>query len=125
MSEEFVELEKLPYTTAECDIGPIIESKPGSLLLKYDVETEEGIHWIEITFSIPIALKITPQRSITKLILQKAYSRIGEIKDSEWINELRKPDQNNILYEKLHHYVIYFDHYSVVEIISSAYTIIK
>ncbi len=47
MENDFTEVQKLPYSTGGCDVGPEILLRPGVALIRYDAETESGVVWTE------------------------------------------------------------------------------
>lgn len=115
---------KLPYSTAECDAGPIIEAHPGKVVVRYDHPESDGIIWTQIIFSSAVAYRFTPDSASTELHV-KAYSRICEITDSEWLNKLRQQAQLHGLTigKTLRHFMIYFDHHGSFEVIAEIYDI--
>jgi len=51
-----VEALLLPFSTADCEQGPIVEYRPGRLTLRYDVEGEHGVVWTLLSFSMVLAI---------------------------------------------------------------------
>jgi hypothetical protein len=111
----------LKKSTANCDIGPEIEFKPGLLTVRYDSENDLGVDWTTVTFNGVIAVKITPEYA-SETYAVRAYSKICKLRNSEWLSSLLKASDGNISLQKLNHYVVYFDHFGSIEIIALSFS---
>jgi hypothetical protein len=111
----------LPFSTAECDIGPLVEQRPDHLVLHYDGQGSIGTVWTSLTFERPFAVRFTNDVACPAWMLD-AYSRVCEVQDSAWIAALRSEaaDQRKIVPPDLKHWVIYFDHVGCWEIVASS-----
>jgi hypothetical protein len=56
----------LPLSTAECEEGPVISARPGTLSVKYDAERDEGIVWTTIDYEGALAHRFTPDVAVTE-----------------------------------------------------------
>lgn len=112
---------KLPMTTAECEEGPIVEARPGSLRVRYDAEGEDGPVWLTLAFEDALAYRFTPEVSVTELMVQ-AYSRVVEVLDSDWREHLESTAAAGgaKLPPALRHLAIYFDHAGCLEVLASS-----
>jgi hypothetical protein len=118
------EVRDLPMTTAEADVGPIVEYSPGRLTVRYDVEAEGGLTWTTIQFGAAVAFRFTPDEACEEWMIE-AYSRICEVLDSEWLRELASKADST--YEPmrpgLHHWMVYFDHHGCVEVLADSFDV--
>jgi hypothetical protein len=110
---------QLPFSTAECEVGPIVEHQPGRLTLRYDAEGEEGIVWTVLGFAMVVALRFTPDPACSAWMVQ-AYSKVCETVDSTWIDDLRSTAEKRgaVLSASARHFVIYFDHVGCWEVLA-------
>lgn len=116
-------LEKLSNSTGECDRGPIIESHPGKVVVRYDVEGELGPVWTDISFDSALALKTTPDISVNEEQV-KAYSAICEVNESSWLRTLALCGERfEHKLAGLRHFILYFDHVCAVEVVAKSYRI--
>lgn len=118
-SEDVHGVSSLPYSTAECDEGPILEHRPGHVTLRYDANAANGIIWTVIEFRGAIALRFTPDPACEPWMLA-AYSRISEARDSTWIEDLRASAQrqSTAFPASLRHFLLYFDHVGCWEVVA-------
>jgi hypothetical protein len=109
----------LPFSTAECDFGPIVEHRPGHLTLRYDAEGEEGILWTVLEFSMVLAARFTPDVACEPWMVE-AYSRVCEAEGAAWIEQLRSiaAGRGMPLPGTARHFVIYFDHVGCWEVLA-------
>jgi hypothetical protein len=112
--ETIAEAMRLPHSTAECDVGPEIQLRPGELTIRYDAEGESGPLWTTIRFRGAVALRVVPEMAVTAL-LATAYSRVGIVKNSAWLTSLCARPGDGSISADLQHFVIFFDHYGAVE----------
>jgi hypothetical protein len=82
------EIRRLPFSTAECESGPVVEHRPGRLTLRYDAEGELGIVWTVLSFTMVLAARFTPDAACAPWMVE-AYSRVCEVEDPIWLDELR------------------------------------
>lgn len=115
------EMFSLPFSTAECDEGPLLEHRPGHATLKYDAEGPDGIVWTALEFSGTVAVRFTPDATCAPWMVE-AYTRVCEIEDSEWAAELRSAtrDGEGMLPASAHHFFVYFDHVGCWEVLADA-----
>src|SRR5687768_17135731 len=88
MTLESLVLIKALRTTAETEEGPLIEQRPGWLLLRYDLEGEGGLEWVALEFEMVFAVRFTPDQCCT-LLMVEAYSKLCVGEGSTWLSELR------------------------------------
>jgi len=120
MNEFLTHVQQLPYSTAECDIGPIIDFKPGKLSVRYDNETDSGRVWTTVFFLGAVASKITPAVAATVMHID-AYSRVCVVENSRWLHELKSRVKHiEGIFENLRHFVLYFDHECAVEVLAQS-----
>jgi hypothetical protein len=102
---------RLPYSTAECELGPIVEHRPGHLTLRYDAEGASGVVWTVLEFAMVLAVRFTPDAACEPWMVD-AYSRVCEVEESSWLVELRTAaaGRHVVLAASARHLVIYFDH---------------
>jgi len=109
----------LPFSTAECCVGPTIHFAPGECRLKYDAEDESGgVVWTEIEFAGALAIVYTPDALVTAEMVE-AYSKVSVRMDSPWIGSYRGQGRHP-LPQGLKHFVVYFDHSGCVEILAQS-----
>lgn len=115
---EFVR--RLP-STAETDLGPIIEHKPGVVTIRYDRERGEGVLWVTIRFLAAAAFRLTPDPACTEIMVD-AYSQVLVVEASPWLAELRAIARSagGDLPASLKHFEVYFDHRGCVEVLAEA-----
>lgn len=123
-TETIAEAMRLPHSTAECDVGPEIQLRPGELTIRYDVEGESGPVWTTVRFQGAVALRVVPEVAVTAL-LAEAYSRVGIVKNSTWLTSLRALPGDGSLGTDLEHFVIFFDHYGAVETLARRYEVVE
>lgn len=117
------EVLRLP-TTAETDVGPIVEHRPGEVVIRYDYEGDDGAEWATVRFSMVLASRFTPDASVSASMVQ-AYSRLCEIEKSSWRNELsaKATERGQGVPAAARHFLVYFDHYGCVEILAEGVAI--
>jgi hypothetical protein len=110
---------RLPYSTGECDVGPVIEHRPGQLIVRYDAESDGGPVWTSIEFMMVVALRFTLDPSCVAWMVS-AYSQVREVVDSPWKRELRELAATNrvLLSASARHFVVYFDHIGCWEVLA-------
>jgi hypothetical protein len=118
-TERFREFLKLPRSTGESDGGPEIVLRNGVLTVRYDIEGEgdTGPIWTTLRFDDAVALRVVPEFSVSAISLQ-AYSKVGIVEDSSWVATLRSEHGDAPPAAALHHFVVFFDHFSSVETIA-------
>lgn len=111
--------QQLPFSTAECDTGPIVEYWPGQINLRYDAEGENGVVWTALRFVRALAVRFTPDPACEAWMVD-AYSEVGEVEDSTWLSALRDTAAGRgiSLSDGARHFVIYFDHVGCWEFIA-------
>ncbi len=112
--EEFL---KLPRSTGECDEGPEISMRPGTVTIRYDAETDSGQAWTTLRFSGAVALRFTPDPAVSPMMV-RAYSKIGIVTGSAWLASLLGTKGDGRLPDDLSHFVVFFDHHGAVEIVA-------
>jgi hypothetical protein len=114
----------LPFSTAECDEGPIANCTPGRLTLRYDADGEYGTVWTRLEFNSALASRFTPDPACDERMVH-AYSRVDEDDDSRWIADLRNSAKANgaHLPASLRHFTVYFDHVGCWEVAADTMTI--
>ncbi len=109
----------LPESTARCEIGPVLQQKPGTIDIWYDIEGEKDLLWTHIGFEFVLAMRFTPEVAVTESMVQ-AYSKIFTVLKSSWLEEIKtiasEKHQNIIV--GLRHMMVFFDHYGCIEVIS-------
>lgn len=110
-----LEVWTLPCLSQEFEEGPLLHQAPGSLVLRYDFETEDGSYeWESLVFTSVAALKFTDTDFCTAEQVA-ALDRLIDVKESPWREELRDPNPN------LHHYRIYFDDIGCYEVLATTF----
>lgn len=122
-TETIAEAMRLRHSTAECDVGPEIQLRPGELAIRYDAEGESGPVWTTVRFQGVVALRVVPEVAVTPL-LAEAYSRVGIVKNSSWLTSLRALPGDGSLSADLEHFVIFFDHYGAVETLARRFEVL-
>ena len=109
----------LPHSTAEADVGPIIEHRPGQLTVRYDVEGENGIVWTSLSFDGAIASRFTPAAACETWMVE-AYSRVCVVEESPWVKELHQVSSRHRerIPDDLRHMLVYFDHHGCLEVLA-------
>jgi hypothetical protein len=109
---------RLP-STAETEEGPLLTHRPGEVEIRYDLEGDAGIVWVTLRFVMAFAVRFTPDAACTEMMI-KAYSKICELTDSEWLRELRERGQSHglVVSASLRHFVVYLDHYGCFEVVA-------
>jgi hypothetical protein len=110
---------QLPFTTAECDEGPVLEHRPGRVTLKYDAEGEQGVVWTVVTFLMALAARFTPEAACEPWMVG-AYSKVCELEESSWFRDLRykAAERGRGLPASARHFVVYFDHVGCWEMLA-------
>lgn len=119
VSKDFVQVLRLPFSTAECESGPVVEHRPGRLSLRYDAEGEAGIVWTVLNFEAVLAARFTPDSACAPWMVE-AYSRVCEVDPSPWLAELREAaaSRRATVSASARHFVIYFDHVGCWEVLA-------
>ncbi len=110
---------ELPYSTADCEEGPEILFRPGSLKLRYDTDSEDV--WVTVIFCGAIAYRFIPDYCVTESMVA-AYSKICIIENSDWIAELNQNSEFDFS-PSIKHYSIFFDHNGYLEVLARSYDI--
>jgi hypothetical protein len=110
---------QLPFSTAECDTGPILEHLPGRVTLRYDAEGEHGVAWTVLRFVMVLALRFTPDAACDAWMVE-AYSRICEVEESVWLGDMRSTAASRgiVLAASARHFFVYFDHIGCWEVLA-------
>ena len=110
----------LPISTGATEYGPNITYTGSSVRVVIDDCDKE----LEIIFNGTLALKFTPDISCNEFHI-KAYSNVCEVLNSEWIKklELEARDQSEKFPQDRSHFMIYFDHHGVLELIGIDYVV--
>lgn len=117
------EVLRLPFSTAECESGPIVEHRPGRLTLRYDAEGDAGVEWTVLSFVMVLAVRFTPDPACAPWMIE-AYSRVCELTTTTWLDELRAAaDQSSKLSPSARHFLIYFDHIGCWEVLAETFQI--
>lgn len=106
-------------TTAETEEGPIIEHRPGEVVVRYDLEGATGIEWVTIRFIVAVALQFTPDASVTAWMVE-AFSKVCARDGSPWLAKLRgrAEEREQVVPASLRHFLVYFDHYGCLEVLA-------
>ena len=109
----------LPFSTAECDVGPIVECRPGQVEMRYDAEGHGEITWTVLRFEAWAAVRFTPDPACGAWMIA-AYSNVREVDPSPWLAELRAAttDPTAALRPDLRHFFVYFDHVGCWEVLA-------
>jgi hypothetical protein len=109
---------KLPFSTGGCDAGPVVQFRLGELHVWYDSEGEQPV-WTHLHFGTCIAMRFTPEPSVSELMIQ-AYSRVIEHPESPWLSELRTQakERHQQIFPDLRHMLVFFDHYGCLELVA-------
>ena len=115
------EVLRLPYSTAECEQGPIVEHSRGRMTLRYDTEEAGQIVWTVVRFAGVLAVRFTPDPACPPWLIG-AYSRVSEVETSEWLRDLSSAatGRGEALTANARHLAIYFDHIGCWEAIAGA-----
>jgi hypothetical protein len=113
------EVVRLPFSTAECDVGPITEHRPGLVTIRYDAEGEGGVIWTTLSFTAALTMRFTPDLACSAWMVE-AYSKVCEVEDSDWIRDLQLAAANHSweLRAGSRHFFVYFDHIGCWEILA-------
>ena len=65
-------------STAETEIGPIIERRRSEITVRYDYDGEDGTEWTTLRFTAVAASRFTPDAAVTELMVL-AYSAVAEL----------------------------------------------
>lgn len=109
----------LPCSTAACDLGPVVEHSPGQLTLRYDAESDLGVVWTTVEFTMVVALRFTPDPACAAWMIG-AYSQVCELVDSSWRWTLRADASGLEVFpaSSARHLVLYFDHVGCWEVLA-------
>lgn len=121
MNECIASSVELPHSTAECDTGPEILFKPGSLTVRYDYDSDIGESWGKMVFLGAIAQRFIPDIVTTEL-MTNCYSKICVIENSSWIAELEDRTDSEI-FSSLKHFMVYFDHNGCLEVLAREFSL--
>ncbi len=110
---------QLPFSTAECESGPVVEHRRGQMTLRYDAEGGHGAVWTVLHFVMVLALRFTPDPACDSWMVE-AYSKVCEAEDSMWLAALRSAAASRgiVLPASARHFVIYFDHIGCWEVLA-------
>ena len=109
----------LPASTAEAEDGPVLEHRPGELILSYDSEAA----WTSVVFTGALAHRFTPDGAVEEWMLA-AYSAVAEVLDSPWIAALRVRQLERCeldAFAGARHLLVHFDHLGCVEVVAEAF----
>lgn len=122
--EKLMEYLKLPETTAECDIGPVLFGKPGSAFVAYDSPDEPNVTWTVLHFSGALASRVIPSIAVSVLAVD-AYSKVCTVEDSVWLQELRGQAKRHrkVFDENLKHFIMYFDHNASIGVVAKSVSV--
>jgi hypothetical protein len=113
------EVLRLPTSTGEADVGPILEYRPDQLWVTYDARDSKGdTVWTTLTFEDAIAVKFTPDQGCAPIMVE-AYSRVCEFESSDWKREIQETNPRLELPASTRHFVLYFDHYGCLEVLAA------
>lgn len=112
----------LPNSTGGCDRSPVVFFRLGELHVWYDYNGELS-KWTRIRVGSCVAVRFTPDPSVTGVMV-RAYSRIIEHPDSNWLKELRAAaDPKEQLSSDFRHLLLHFDHYGCLEFVARSVTV--
>jgi hypothetical protein len=112
------EVLRLPTSTGEADVGPILEYKPNQLWVSYDVEDSNGVKVsTTVRFREAIGIKFTPDQGCAAIMVE-AYSRVCEFETSDWKRQILETNPSLELPASTRHFVLYFDHYGCLEVLA-------
>lgn len=111
---------EIPILSSELDsaIEIVIKGLDITLILKYFDEKNKVL---KIRFDTVLCHMHTSQ-SFTKALLN-AYDTIVEIEDSEWINEIKKLNEDEFNFWKLKHYAIYLEDLGMYQFLARGYDV--
>lgn len=103
---------------------------PAMVQVRYDIEgydeRDDGAApvwapiWTKVNFIDVVAMRFTPESACTELMID-AYSRVCEVVGSRWLIELGElfKEAHEDISPAFHHFMIFFDHYGCLEVIST------
>ncbi len=109
---------KLPHTAAYAELGPIVVHKRSTLFLSYDTPLDSGeTCWTTIRFGLVLATRFTPELCVSEE-MTKAYDRIVELSDSNWVDRIRlvANERHLNVSEATKHCVSFLDHHGCFEV---------
>jgi hypothetical protein len=113
------EVLRLPTSTGQADVGPILEYRPDQVWVTYDASgTSADTVWTTLLFREALALKFTPEQGCTPIMVQ-ADSRVCELESSDWMREIQAVNPDFELPSSTHHFVLYFDDHGCLEVVAA------
>jgi hypothetical protein len=110
------ELISLRHSTGETDQGPELELRRGALIVRYDAEDDTGVVWTRLRFSPAFGARFTSAPTVEVWMID-AYSKICEVDDSAWIEELTaRAREGRGALANARHFFVYFDDFGCIEV---------
>ena len=113
---------ELPIFSSNLEKDPIIEYKDMDMEIELMGKDEENkLKKIVIRFNSVICNKHTSARFTPRLY--DSYDRIVELVDSEWLKELKNINEEDYIYWKPKHYIVYLDGFGMFQFIAQDYEV--
>jgi hypothetical protein len=120
MAEEQVnEVLRLPTSTGEADVGPILEYRPEELWVTYDSEESNGgTVWTTLLFRDAIAIRLTPDQGCAPILIQ-AYGIVFEFESSDWKRAIQETNPRLEMPVSTRHFFLYFGDRGCLEVLAA------
>ena len=115
---------ELPMFSSNLENEPQIEFKNMNVkIIIKGYDENDVICETEIKFISVIGFKQTSPRFTPKLY--GAYDKVVEVIDSEWLEELKKVNEEDFSYWKPKHYILYLDGFGMYQFIAQSLEVEK
>ena len=115
---------ELPMFSSNLENEPQIEFKNMNVkIIIKGYDENDVICETEIKFISVIAFKQTSARFTPKLY--GSYDKVVEVIDSEWLEELKKINEEDFSYWKPKHYILYLDGFGMYQFIAQSLEVEK
>ena len=115
---------ELPIYSSNLKKDPVVLSEDMNMKIELKgVDDENKLRKITIQFNSTICNKHTSARFTPKLY--GSYDKVVELVDSEWLEELKKLNEEDFNYWKPKHYILYLDGVGMFQFIAQNFEVVE
>lgn len=115
---------ELPIYSSNLEGDPVLFSEDMNMKIALTgVDDKNKLRKILIKFNSVICNKYTSARFTPELY--DSYDKIVELMDSEWLEELKKLNEEDFCYWHPKHYIIYLDGVGMFQFIAQNYEVVE
>ncbi|MDD4688791.1 MAG: hypothetical protein PHE51_03470 [Eubacteriales bacterium] len=113
---------ELPIFSSSLINNPVVKPEDMNIILELTgFDEKDKLKKIIIQFNSVVCYKYTLAGFTPKLY--NSYDKIVELKESEWLQELKNINQEKFSYWKPSHYIIYLDEVGMFQFIAKGYEV--